>query len=173
MTRICMRRAVPSDAEELSEFAARLFRETYADTTNKNDLDHYISKSFHLDQQKAEIVDPSGVTLLLTLDDDSGVIRGYAHIVAHPHDKTAMLLNRIYIEKDCRGTGLAGRLLDEVSSECRLRGFARLRLSVFEKNTHAIAFYRRNGFRVTGETIFTVGDEVQRDLEMELAIDPA
>lgn len=169
-TRIHLRRAEPRDAELLSMFAARLFRETYAGDTAAADLADYIGKNFRADRQRAEIVDPGGVVFLAVRDQDDRAIIGYAHLVVHPPGGGSPILSRLYIEKECRGIGLAGRLLDEVRSECRRRGAAELRLTVFEKNARAIAFYRRSGFVVTGITTFTVGEDVQRDIEMQLPV---
>jgi len=164
-----LRRAEPADAVALSRFAARLFEETYAGDTAADDLADYIAKNFHAGRQHAEIVDPSGVVFLAVKDGD-GAIMGYAHLVARPAGEDTPLLNRLYVEGTCRGTGLAGRLLAEIRNECRRHGATGLRLGVFEKNARAIAFYRRSGFVVTGVTTFTVGDDVQRDIEMQMPV---
>ncbi|MEZ2127650.1 MULTISPECIES: GNAT family N-acetyltransferase [unclassified Sinorhizobium] len=86
---------------------------------------------------------------------------------------TDVLLRRLYNERECRGTGLAGRLLDEARSECRRRGAVKLRLTVFEKNARAIAFYRQSRFAVKGLTAFHVAHDVQRDIEMAIPVDAA
>ena len=53
----------------------------------------------------------------------------------------------------------------------QLGGAAGLRLTVFEKNARAIAFYRRSGFVDVGTIDFTVGEDVQRDIEMLMPIE--
>lgn len=63
-TDIVLRCAMQRDAEALSTFAARLFRETYAADTAASDLADYIAGNFGSERQRAEIVDPRGVVLL-------------------------------------------------------------------------------------------------------------
>ncbi|OJX82152.1 MAG: hypothetical protein BGO93_23355 [Mesorhizobium sp. 65-26] len=169
MTDIVLRCAMQRDAEALSTFAAGLFRETYAADTAASDLADYIAGNFGSERQRAEIVDPRGVVLLAVKAGDQDAILGYAHLVMLAPGEA--LLNRLYVEAGCRGTGLAGRLLDALRGECRQRGAAGLRLTVFEKNARAIAFYRRSGFADVGTIDFTVGEDVQRDIEMLLPIE--
>jgi len=81
-----------------------------------------------------------------------------------------MLLNRLYLEERARGTGLAARLLDAIETRCRGLGLPKLRLSVFDRNARAIAFYRHSGFDVVGTASFRVGADVQSDLIMEKSL---
>lgn len=166
---IVLRCAMQRDAEALSAFAARLFFETYAADTAASDLTDYIAGNFRSERQRAEIADPRGVVLLAVRAGDQDAILGYAHLVMLVPGEAQ--LNRLYVDAGCRGTGLAGRLLDALRGECRRRGAAGLRLTVFEKNARAIAFYRRSGFVDVGTIDFTVGEDVQRDIEMLMPIE--
>ncbi len=162
-----IRRAAPSDAAALAAFATRLFRATYGDDTSAADLDHYIAGAFSAEIQADEIADPSGAVFLAMA---GGALAGYAHLlVTLPADGPA-LLNRIYVDADWRGMGLASQLVDAVATECAVRGVERLQLTVYEKNARAIAFYRKAGFMVVGHTTFTVGGDVQNDAVMELDV---
>ncbi|MEY9828911.1 ribosomal protein S18 acetylase RimI-like enzyme [Sinorhizobium fredii] len=160
-----IRRARQSDAGALSDFAARLFRATYSSDTAASDLDSYIYKSFGMERQEAEIIDPSAAVFLATADDQ---IIGYAHVIVGLADKRSALLNRIYINSEWRGSGLANDLLEAVLGESEQRGVTRLELTVFERNVRAIAFYKRAGFAATGSTTFTVGEDLQTDVVMEM-----
>jgi ribosomal protein S18 acetylase RimI-like enzyme len=160
-----IRRAVASDAAGLAAFATRLFRATYSDDTAAADLDLYIAKAFTPDMQAAEIADPSGAVFVATT---GGTLAGYAQLVVPASQPGTAVLSRIYIDADWRGKGLAKNLLDTVVAECAARGVQHLQLTVYEKNARAIAFYTKVGFVVTGSTTFTVGDDVQKDVVMEL-----
>lgn len=162
MSTVIIRRAVAADAEALAALAARLFASTYADDTPAAELAAYLSEHFGPDLQRAEIVDPSGCVLVAIEAPDRMI--GYAHAIT---EREAMFLNRIYLEQRARGTGLAARLLDAIEAQCRGLGLHKLRLSVFDRNARAIAFYRRAGFATVGTASFHVGDEVQSDLIME------
>ena len=160
-----IRRALQSDAGALSVFAARLFRDTYCDDTAAADLDAYIDKSFRKECQEREIADHSAAIFLAT---GGGLIVGYAHVVIASTEISPAFLNRIYVDAEWRGVGVANGLLDAVAAEARRRGAANLELTVYERNLRAIAFYKRMGFAQTGNTTFMVGEDLQTDLVMTL-----
>lgn len=161
-----IRFAQTSDAEALSDFAARLFRATYSSDTAAADLEDYVQNNFNADVQAAEIADPEAATFLATAGD---TIIGYAHMTRSKHRPAR--LNRIYIEAGWRGSGLANVLLDAVIEESKQNGVKQLGLTVFERNLRAMAFYRRAGFVPTGRTTFMVGEDRQIDVLMELNLD--
>jgi len=163
-----IRRAWQSDAGALADFAGRLFRATYSSDTPAADLDAYIYENFARERQEAEIVDLSAAVFIATVDD---LIIGYAHVVVGPPDSRSALLNRIYVDAEWRGRGLANELLDAVLVESEQRGVTRLELTVFERNARAIAFYKRAGFAATGSTTFAVGEDLQTDVVMEMHLD--
>ncbi len=162
-----IRRARPSDAEALCEFAAQQFRATYGSDTPASDLESYIKANFSAEQQNAEIGDPSAAVFLAMLDDR---VIGYAHLILDTVDRRSAFLNRIYVHTDWRGRGLAMDLLKTVLHEAHRRGATRLELTVYERNARAIAFYERAGFVVTGNTTFAVGQDLQSDLVMEMKL---
>lgn len=47
---------------------------------------------------------------------------------------------------ECRGAGLAQRMMEEVAAVCRSRGLSELRLMVNGDNEAALALYERQGF---------------------------
>lgn len=164
MTDVMIRRAHLSDAEALSQFAARLFRLTYGDDTSEADLEAHIRDKLNAERHKADIADPAGAIFIAEFN---GEIAGYAHVTA---DTPAAFLDKLYIDVEWRGRGLSSRLLQAVIDEARLLGAARLELTVYERNGRAIGFYRKAGFVTTGSTIFTVGEDQQTDLVMALEL---
>lgn len=162
MSAVIIRRALAADAESLASLGARLFASTYADDTPAAELAAYLSEHFSPDLQRAEIVDPSGCVFVVMEGADQMI--GYAHAI---EDGGAMFLDRVYLEQRVRGTGLAAKLLEAIETQSREQGLDTLRLSVFEKNARAIAFYRRSGFATVGTASFRVGEDVQSDLIME------
>lgn len=160
-----IRRARRSDAEALSDFAVRLFRDTYSGDTAASDLESYIDEHFSTERQAAEIDDPSAAVFVAMVDN---LIIGYAHVVVRLADERSALLKRIYVDAGWRGRGLASGLLDAVVGEAGERGVRHLELTVFERNNRALAFYRRVGFAASGSTTFMVGEDPQTDVVMQL-----
>ena len=70
-------------------------------------------------------------------------------------------LKRIYLLDRCKGSGLAGALLDTVIAGAA--GYRRLVLGTNRDNERALGFYRKVGFEIIGTRNFTVGAEVFDD----------
>ena len=85
-------------------------------------------------RQNGEVV---GIT---ELDTERGKDEGYGWICL------------CYIEENCRRLQLGAQLLGHAVSLFRERGRRAVRLSVYEGNAGAIAFYEEYGFRAVGET---------------------
>ena len=56
-------------------------------------------------------------------------------------------LRRMYLDKACRGRGIAQRMLDHAQAEARARGFKKMILSTAEIQESAVGLYRKSGFR--------------------------
>jgi GNAT superfamily N-acetyltransferase len=63
------------------------------------------------------------------------------------HNATDTELRRMYLERGCRGTGIAKRMLDFAQERARELGFTKMLVSTAEIQRAADKFYRRNGFR--------------------------
>ena len=53
--------------------------------------------------------------------------------------------------------------MDECLNTARKKGFAAVWLSSWKENDRGNAFYRKQGFEITGEKTFTIGKEIQED----------
>jgi diamine N-acetyltransferase len=170
---LIVRRATPADAAALSAFAARTFSDAFGADNTPSDMAAYLAESFSPPIQLAEISDPAAaMTLAVESGGPTEALAGYMYLVEDP-DPAAMFLKRIYVDKAWQGSGLGSLLIEEARRECRRRVRRRLWLTVWQRNPRAVAFYEREGFRVSGTTTFTLGDDVQTDLVMESAVPAA
>ena len=78
---------------------------------------------------------------------DDGVVKGFLH---YGGDE----VRRLYVEPVLQGQGVGAALLEYAIRELKVK-----RLWALEKNTRAIAFYQRHGFRVTDERRLEEGTE--------------
>ena len=169
---LALRKAIPADAGPLSDFAARTFSETYAGDNTSSDMAAYMANAFGPAIQLQEISDPaSSVTVAVCRDGPGEAFAGYTHLL-EDQEPTSILLKRIYVDAAWKGSGLGRLLIEQARHECRRRGRQRLWLTVWERNRRAIGFYEKLGFRISGETKFELGDDIQTDLIMEIAIPP-
>ena len=81
-----------------------------------------------------------------------------------------MEIRRIYASQYYLGKGVGKELMQAAISEAQQRGCDCLWLGVWEKNQRAIHFYKKWGFREVGTHTFSLGDDLQNDLIMELEL---
>jgi ribosomal protein S18 acetylase RimI-like enzyme len=179
-SRIRVRRAHAGDAVVLSEFAERIFRETFEATNNPDDLAAYLAEAFGADRQRAEIAEASSIVLLA--EDIAGgagagndavtpLLAGYSHLTAGElpecvHGPAPLELKRFYLDRAWQGTGLA-QLLMRATFDAAIASDARtVWLGVWEHNPRAIAFYRKFDFVEVGSHDFMLGRDRQTDIIM-------
>ena len=125
-----------------------------------------------LKRQAADLAQTEWTTLLAEVD---GLAVGYAQSL--PREAPVPLdpgpvryLRRLYLEQAWTGRGVGRPLLSAIAADARDRGVATLWLNTWERATHAIAFYRKQGFAEVGTMTFMVGNDPQRDLVFALRL---
>ena len=68
-----------------------------------------------------------------------------------------VLLSKIYVREDRRGTGLGRAMAERAEARCAELGCRELWLTVNKHNTGSIAFYEGMGFRKTGALVTDIG----------------
>lgn len=163
-----IRHARLEDAEPLSRLAASTFMDAFADMNAPDDMALHCERSYGAAIQAAEIADPDMVTLLCEQD---GRLLGYAQLRWGPAPAGVVAgspgeIQRLYVERECHGKGVAADLMNASLEEMRRRKVDVTWLGVWERNPRAIAFYRKFGFAEVGKTVFLLGRDPQRDIVM-------
>ncbi|WLT29981.1 GNAT family N-acetyltransferase [Geothrix sp. PMB-07] len=113
MTSICLRPALPEDAAILADLGARTFRETFERICSPEDMDAFLTRTYGVPQQRAELEDPSRPGRVLEVDGQpSGFLQlrlGYRE--PGVAGERPVELQRIYVMKACHGQG-CGALFD-------------------------------------------------------------
>lgn len=162
-----IRHAIASDAAALAEIAGRTFRDTFAADNNPDDLEAYIAKAYGEAQQRAEIENADGVTLLVEdVGDGRGELIAYTQLRRAPSPHGDVEIARFYVDKAHHGRGIAQTLMQAAEETARGLGGTTLWLGVWERNWRAIAFYAKCGFRDVGSQPFLVGSDLQTDRVM-------
>jgi ribosomal protein S18 acetylase RimI-like enzyme/predicted double-glycine peptidase len=81
-----------------------------------------------------------------------GAVAGYAVVLFRPHSAAARLYS-IAVDPDVRGRGIGPALIAAAEEAALERDCVWVRLEVHENNAHAIARYRKAGFRQHGERL--------------------
>jgi ribosomal protein S18 acetylase RimI-like enzyme len=173
MPDVTVRAASIDDAAPLAEFAARVFGEVFGPGNDEHDMASYLAEAFGPDIQRAEISAPGAIVLIA--ETRGGGMAGYLHIAASEAPAGviaahAVELKRLYVEPKLHSHGAGKALLDEGVSRARAAGAATMWLGVWEHNTRAQKFYRREGFERVGEHAFVLGSDTQTDWIMQRSL---
>lgn len=160
-----------SDASDLALLGRLTFRATFAADNTSDDMERYLSEAFAEDRVQAELADPD-VTYLVAERDSK--LLGYAKLRAAAETPAEgprpVELQRLYAHPEAIGAGVGSALMERCLEEAKAQGFLTLWLGVWERNARALAFYERWGFVATGEHVFQLGADAQRDVIMERAL---
>jgi diamine N-acetyltransferase len=162
---INIRKAIAADAASLAAFGERTFCDAFAAENHPEDIAAYVSATYSIERQSAEIVDPALLTLIAESD---GTLVAYAQL--HAGEAAACVsgpvpieLMRFYVDRPWHGRGVAQTLMAAVVDAARARRARTLWLGVWERNQRAIAFYGKCGFRDVGSHGFLLGTDLQTD----------
>jgi len=168
---IAYRDALTTDGPELAEMAKRSFTETFGTLYPASDLAHFLGRAFGADGLPSELDDPAFKVRLATEDDR---IIGFAKIgpVAFPGDwpADAIELHQLYVLGGWHGEGVGPALIDWTIATARAAGHGTMLLSVYIDNHRARRFYERYGFEEVGRYQFRVGETIDDDRIMRLAL---
>jgi ribosomal protein S18 acetylase RimI-like enzyme len=144
------------------------FSETFGDQNQAVDLALFLKKAYATEKLLRELEDSDTFFYLLYAGEEAA---GYLKLNVDSaqsdiHDPAALEVERIYIKRAYQGLGLGRLLMRKAIEEARGLGKYYLWLGVWEKNEHALGYYRHNGFYQIGKHDFVVGSDVQTDLLM-------
>jgi len=170
--KITVRRGTIEDAAQLAELAESTFRDAFEADNRAEDIELYLSQSYGVVQQSAELEDAAITTLLAFVDH---LLAGYAQIrPGRPPEcvpsPDSLELWRFYVAAPWHGRGVAPALMAAVIDEASARGADTLWLGVWERNQRAQAFYRKSGFSDVGAQVFVLGNDEQTDRVMALSL---
>lgn len=172
MNSIEIRKATLSDLEAIQNISIQTFIETFAAVNTPENITNYITESFNSEQLTTELNNVNSHFYLATSGNE---ILGYLKInfgeaQTETINKNALEIHRIYVSQAFYGKNVGQLLLDEVKKIAEQTGVDYIWLGVWEENHRALRFYSKNGFLIFDKHVFTLGNEEQTDLLMELVL---
>jgi ribosomal protein S18 acetylase RimI-like enzyme len=181
------RLATPKDASQVSHLIGSTWAKFFAYSVTESDLETYLTKTVSEAQIRIEIQDQSKLFLVACRSSESDVdssssgqqagstIVGVAQLNLKTTESglttsQPIELNRLYIDPNEQGSGLASTLLEYAEEQSRTRGYDGMWLGVWENNARAMRFYEKKGFERRGEHWFWVGESQRRDWIMEKSL---
>jgi ribosomal protein S18 acetylase RimI-like enzyme len=167
-----IRYGTTDDAAMLSKLGARTFYDTFAKDNTPENIKLHLENSFSTEIQFNELSQPD---IIFLIAENDGSTMGYAQLMIDGREESVkgiktLEIRRIYVSQESIGTGVGKELMSACIAEAKQRGCDSIWLGVWEKNPRAINFYKKFEFTEVGTHIFTVGDDPQTDLIMELIL---
>ena len=164
-----IRRATAADAPSLARFLSAMFARTFGAQNKPADIAAYLAHAFGPEQQSRELAEEG--TLFWIAEDHPREMVGCAQLKLGSHSKHVGAarqaeIARVYADNRWHGQGLGRALLDACVDAALEWKADVLWLGVWERNSRAIAFYEKNGFRAIGDQPFQLGSDRQRDVVM-------
>lgn len=165
------RDGVAADAEALDAMAVGIWMETFGHSASAENIAAYLATAYGPDGALIRDLVTGAARFRVALAGDR--IVGYAKV--NPPwlpdaEPGAMQLSQLYVSSDFHGAGIAHALMDWVVEHARDTSAAALLLTVWENNPRAMRFYQKRGFVHIGDYSFPVGDQLDTDHIMRLAL---
>lgn len=153
------------DINALQTVAQQTFYETFAAVNTEQDIQDYLINVLSQTALKQQLNNPHSSFYLLQINNQ---IAGYLKLnietaQTEDDDPTAMEIERIYLLQAFQGQNLGQILLNKAIELAKEQQKSYIWLGVWENNSKALAFYKKNDFYKTGEHSFLLGDDNQTD----------
>jgi len=156
----------------LQKIGKQTFFETFADSNTTEDMEKYLTNSFAKSKLIKELNNPNSSFYLAKLNSR---IVGYLKVnwsdaQTETQEPGAFEIERIYVLNKFHGKKIGQLLFKKALNIAESKSSNYLWLGVWEKNSKAIRFYEKNGFKVFDKHSFIVGNDKQTDILMKLQI---
>lgn len=172
MSKIEIKKGTISDLEIIRKISKQTFIETFAAVNTPENMANYIRENFNPEQLTLELSNPDSEFYLVVLGNETiGYLKlNFGNAQTEIHNGQAMEIHRIYILKAFHGKNVGQLLIDEAIKIAKQSDVDSIWLGVWEENQRALRFYIKNGFQTFDKHIFTLGNDEQTDLLMQLQI---
>ncbi|EWM53598.1 GNAT family N-acetyltransferase [Ruminococcus flavefaciens] len=147
-------RIVSNDTElkEIAELASEIWHECFVDIISEGQIDYMVGMFQSYNAMTRQIINEDYSYYAVRENDE---LCGY--IGVKPEKDKRLFLSKLYLRKDKRGKGIASLMLKNVFDTAREYGNTEVYLTVNKHNDHAIAVYKKIGFKVIEETVKDIG----------------
>ena len=156
--------------QNLIEISRKTFVSAFEKQNDPEDFKAYISKAFSQEQLHKELLQPN-VRFYLVYKEDTLV--GYFKLnikdaQTEPLGDSSIEIERIYVLEAFQGQQIGKQMLLKIIEMAKEERMICLWLGVWEKNSSAIRFYERYGFKKFDKHAFYIGNDRQIDWLMRL-----
>ena len=169
---LLIRECTIEDLQILKTLSETTFIDSFGEDNNEEDLKAYLQDNFSIEKLEKELRNQNSRYFLALLH---GEPVGYMKVNfegAHTEKNygNSLEVQRIYVLKKFIGQSIGKSLMEKAKEIGRSQNLHYLWLGVWERNTAAIGFYERMGFKKIGEHVFVIGNDRQLDYLMKLEL---
>lgn len=172
MPEIEIKKVTLKDIVQLQKIGRKTFYETFAAENSEANMVQYLEESFSTAKLTSELQDSNSAFYFATLDNiEIGYLKlNFGSSQTELQDKKGLEIERIYVSKEFQGKNVGQLLYEKALAIARQHKSDFIWLGVWEENTKAINFYKKNGFVAFDKHIFKLGDDEQTDIIMKLEL---
>jgi ribosomal protein S18 acetylase RimI-like enzyme len=168
---VYIRKATQKDAGLLLDLSAETFNQTFSSQNTCDNMTAYMASAFTEEQILEEIKSPSSLFFMAYVPGQDKPV-GYTKLRMGAPPKElksdrAIEIHRIYVTEEMIGHKIGKALMEKALQIAQDQQYEVIWLGVWEKNSRAIEFYKRWGFKKFSSHIFRLGTEDQTDLLMK------
>ena len=161
-----------NEVEMLQQISRQTFHETFSDTNTEENMQKFLDEAYNIVKLKAEMENPDSAFYFARHGEK---VAGYLKInvgqaQTEKKDPESLEIERIYVLKEFLGRGVGQLLYNKAYDIAKNGHYKYLWLGVWEKNSRAINFYRKNGFVEFDKHLFMLGDDEQTDIMMKFEL---
>ncbi|MCD7891667.1 MAG: GNAT family N-acetyltransferase [Ruminococcus sp.] len=154
------------NSDELANVAAlanQIWHECFQEIITLAQIDHMVEKYQSYNAMISQ-VKTQNYAYFTVYDNDELI--GY--FTVKPESDSRFFLSKLYLRKDKRGRGIARLMFGRIVSEARCAGKDTVYLTVNKRNDHAVAVYKKFGFKIINSPVTDIGGGfVMDDFVME------
>lgn len=151
--------------EQLQEVAIETYTDTFEEHNTAENMQAYLEGAFNEEQLRSELLNPHSEFYFIYAQEE---LAGYLKVniddaQSEEMGKEMLEIERIYIRSGFQRYGLGGHLFNQAIERATVHGKNTIWLGVWEKNVHALSFYKKMGFVQAGVHSFWMGTDEQID----------
>ncbi|MFT2010471.1 GNAT family N-acetyltransferase [Pontibacter sp. 13R65] len=165
-----IKRVTVNEIDQLQKIGRQTFAETFSSGNSEENMKDYLEKGFSTEKLTTELVDKNSEFYFALTDNR---VIGYLKVnvgqsQTEIKDENALEIERIYVLKEFHGKKVGQLLYDKAMEVSLQRNVDYVWLGVWEENSRALKFYKKNGFVEFSKHIFRLGNDEQTDIMMKL-----
>ena len=172
MQNLIIRKANQSDIELLQNIGRQTFFEKFTENNSEENMLKYAAEAYSFEKTASEVNNPNSQFYLATLNNQTvGYLKiNFGDAQTELQDPQALELERIYVLKEFQGKKIGQMLFEKTLELAKESKLSYVWLGVWEENSDAIKFYKKNGLKAFGKHIFMLGNDPQTDIMMKIEL---